>query len=596
MLGPRSAVLPALLLVLLIAVPALAAPPLMSYQGFLTDDQGTAFDGTANLEFALFDSLAGGVALWSETHAGVPVAAGLFHVALGSTSPFDASLFTSDSRWLETRVEGTPLTPRRPMLSAPFALRAAVADVALSGGSGDDWENTGADVYRPSGNVGIGTSAPTEPIHVVDPLFARVLLDRSGGSSVKLDASLTSASVGTNGAHPFRLTTNNAVRMHIDSDGEVGVGTTSPGARLDVRGDGTQDPLHVYDSSSTLALTVDADAQVGIGVSVPAHTLDVSASATDAVHAVQASTTGSQAAVHAQTASASAGAAGVKGFATNASGQAAGVFGSCSGTGGFGVRGENTAGGYAGGFAGDVIVLGELVAQQGADVVTIDGTSVSGTGAFAMGSGADMTLDSGSALTLTSGQDLLLDAAVDLSASAGSDLSLSAAGLMTLSSASNDVRCSGRLGIGLAGSAAFYLQLAQNSAAKPTSNTWTIFSDRRLKQNIQPIQGALEKVLALQGVTYEWIDPASQGGMDGVYMGLIAQDVEPVFPEWVSVDARGYRTLTVSGFEGLMAEALRELQAESIRERAALESRCRELEARVLGLESRLESRLFGSE
>lgn len=110
------------------------------------------------------------------------------------------------------------------------------------------------------------------------------------------------------------------------------------------------------------------------------------------------------------------------------------------------------------------------------------------------------------------------------------------------------------------------LRLLTDSAIKPGSNTWTIFSDRRLKKNIEPLSGALEHLLQLRGVTFNWIDPATQGGITGTQMGLIADEVQRAFPQWVGRDSRGYQTLTVGGFEALTAEALRELRAEKDRQ------------------------------
>ena len=108
--------------------------------------------------------------------------------------------------------------------------------------------------------------------------------------------------------------------------------------------------------------------------------------------------------------------------------------------------------------------------------------------------------------------------------------------------------------------------LATDSAAEPGSNTWTIWSDRRLKKNIEPLSGALERLLQLRGVTFQWRDPASQGGITGTQMGLIADEVSRAFPQWVGRDPKGYQTLTVGGFEVLTAEALRELRAEKDRQ------------------------------
>lgn len=145
----------------------------------------------------------------------------------------------------------------------------------------------------------------------------------------------------------------------------------------------------------------------------------------------------------------------------------------------------------------------------------------------------------------------------------------------------------GNLGLGTL-APLFQLQLSANSAAKPTSNTWTILSDARLKKNVEPLRGALERLLALRGVTFDWIDPSTQGGCDWKQTGLIAQEVERVFPEWIGTDPNGYKTLTVAGFEALTTEALRELRAEKDAEIAALRT---ELEVQRLRLE-RLEARL----
>lgn len=127
----------------------------------------------------------------------------------------------------------------------------------------------------------------------------------------------------------------------------------------------------------------------------------------------------------------------------------------------------------------------------------------------------------------------------------------------------------GRVGIGFA-DPSFQLHLSQNSAAKPTSNTWTVSSDARLKTDVRTIEHALDRLLALRGVRYRWKDPSTQGGMDGTYTGLIAQEVEPIFPEWISEDREGFKQLTVIGFEGLVVEALRDLRAEKDEEIARL--------------------------
>lgn len=250
----------------LLAQPATAAtPPMIHYQAYLTDDGGTPVNGTVDLEFAIFDSSATGTELWMETHSGIQVQEGVFSVALGSLANLDTGIFDSGNRWLETRLNGVPVTPRRPFLSVPYALRAQVAETALTGGGDGAWVVDGSNVYRPDGNVGVGTNSPTERFHAVSPLFARLRLERTGGSIVQLDASGSTGAVGTQSLHPFRLLTNNTVRVHVDTDGEVGVGSTTPDGKLDVRASGGQDVLNLYDNAS-LVMSVVSGGKVGIGV------------------------------------------------------------------------------------------------------------------------------------------------------------------------------------------------------------------------------------------------------------------------------------------------------------------------------------------
>jgi hypothetical protein len=99
-------------------------------------------------------------------------------------------------------------------------------------------------------------------------------------------------------------------------------------------------------------------------------------------------------------------------------------------------------------------------------------------------------------------------------------------------------------------------------ARKPGGGSWTSSSDLRLKKKLSALTHSLERLLRLRGVQFEWKEPEKMGNLSGPQTGLVAQEVEKVFPEWVTADAEGYKELTVRGFEALAIEALRELKNE----------------------------------
>lgn len=119
--------------------------------------------------------------------------------------------------------------------------------------------------------------------------------------------------------------------------------------------------------------------------------------------------------------------------------------------------------------------------------------------------------------------------------------------------------------------------VATGNALKPGGGAWGSTSDVKLKKNIKPLKTALDNLLKLRGVFYEWKEPEKHANLTGLQMGLIAQEVEEVFPDWVGTDANGFKTVTVRGFEALTIEALRELKAEN----EALKVKYKELEAKT---------------
>lgn len=85
----------------------------------------------------------------------------------------------------------------------------------------------------------------------------------------------------------------------------------------------------------------------------------------------------------------------------------------------------------------------------------------------------------------------------------------------------------GNVGIGLT-NPAYKLELGLNSAAKPTSNAWTVTSDQRLKKDIVPYTNGLEDLLRIEPVWFTYNGLAGMPQDRGV--GVIAQDLQKVAP------------------------------------------------------------------
>ncbi|MDO7852979.1 glycine-rich protein, partial [Hymenobacter convexus] len=101
-----------------------------------------------------------------------------------------------------------------------------------------------------------------------------------------------------------------------------------------------------------------------------------------------------------------------------------------------------------------------------------------------------------------------------------------------------------------------------NGNVQATNVTYT--SDARFKTHVRPIGAALASVLALRGVRYEWNALGVQrGGKAGAgQVGLIAQELEKVYPELVFTDAQGYKSVNYAQLTPVLIEALKEQQAQ----------------------------------
>ena len=119
------------------------------------------------------------------------------------------------------------------------------------------------------------------------------------------------------------------------------------------------------------------------------------------------------------------------------------------------------------------------------------------------------------------------------------------------------------LGVGTAGSGTAGEIRAINNVTAYYS------SDKQFKENVQPIQNATEKVAAIGGKTFDWTDAylEAHGGEDGYFVtksdfGVIAQDVQAIFPIAVRTREDGTLAVDYSKLVALAFQAIVELKAE----------------------------------
>jgi hypothetical protein len=146
------------------------------------------------------------------------------------------------------------------------------------------------------------------------------------------------------------------------------------------------------------------------------------------------------------------------------------------------------------------------------------------------------------------------------------------------------------IGVGIRTTNPAFTLHVNGEAGKPGGGSWSNASDVRLKSNVQDLRGSLENLLKLRGVSFIYNDPEAIHELPGERIGMIAQEVAEVFPDWVNEANDGYLRLTFRGFEALVVEALRELRREKDEEITSLNMQLQELKTQNQALEERLSS------
>ncbi|MEW6100709.1 MAG: tail fiber domain-containing protein [Candidatus Omnitrophota bacterium] len=116
----------------------------------------------------------------------------------------------------------------------------------------------------------------------------------------------------------------------------------------------------------------------------------------------------------------------------------------------------------------------------------------------------------------------------------------------------------GRVGIGT-NQPKSKLDIRGGDARIDAGYAWLVGSDLRFKENISTLNNLLNKILSLRPVSYNV--KGNRSGQDR-YFGLIAQELEEVFPALVFTDKDGYKYIDYGKMSVLLLEAVKEQQKE----------------------------------
>jgi len=550
------------------AVSASATTRLIPVSGTLTAD-GTALRGSVSVTFSLYEAQEGGDAIWQETQQLTADARGRYSAYLGATSPLPQDAFANEkARWLGVDADGH--AQRRVMLVAvPYALRAVDADTlggkpvssflqadaagravradgivvadALVGGTGVPnqlvkWtggETVSSSIITesPANRIGIGTTDPDEG----GLLQSKV--------TIRSPDTLTALAVANQSGQPrwalntyadgsiisFDRATGDYLPGWVQRGGRIGVSAVDP------TGGGVVDSkltVRNLDNNTGFAILNEANGR-RFAINTLANGGWLMYDGGNNTWNPGLLQRGGNVLLGTQT-SASAK------FTVQAS------------TGLFGIWAQTTD---TIGLAGYATTTGLGTLGQSQDGIGLYGYSVNGVGLRVFSGGPIQAVFSGFG-----------------------NVGISTPNPLDRLHVADDIR----VGSGMTGCV---------KDADGTVIAGTCASDRRFKKGVSPFGASLDKVARLRPVHFYWRSdefPDKHFGNSESY-GLIAQEVEDILPELVTVDEKGYKAVRYSALPLHMLQAIKELKgendalkAELKAQREAMEERLRRLEAAII--------------
>lgn len=600
------------------AASGVGVPRLIRFSGIVRDGDKKPMKGVVGITFALYKDQEGGAPVWLETQNVELDNSGHYTALLGASKSdgLPSEVFASgEARWLGVQVQGQEEQARTLLLSVPYALKALDAETVGGkpasafmaapvsgagyasgtragivnpdlGGTGTAhfipiWKTStklgNSILFQTGGNVGIGSTTPAAKLDVTGGAFIRGVLNlpadglvvgtnqlvAAGGNvgiGIAGPSAKTEIGVASEGTLALRLdsgpnafldvtptnaggrfqtemsTVNNRDLIFLPGTGRVGIGQASPTAKLEVGGPG----------EGTLTLRL---------LSGPNVFLDFTPTNTNGRFQTVLNTVNNRDLVLLP------GSTSGVGIGTTSPNAKAEIAVANEGT--LALRLDSGANSFL-----DVTPTNaggrfqtQLSTVNNRDLIFLPGTGRVGIGQTSPTAKLEVGGPGEGSLTLRllSGPNVFLDFTPTNTGGRFQTVlnTVNSRDLILLSG-------SGRVGIGTTSPANMFEVAAGGTTL---ADAWTTRSSRRFKTNIQPLEGALEKIEQLQGVSY-------QRKGDGKHeIGVIAEDVAQVVPEVVSRDPE---TKEVQGVDyarlaALLIEAVKSQQAEIEQLRARVE-------------------------
>jgi len=624
---------------------AQTVPNLLSYQGRVTDASGVLIGNSAPVNravtFRIYSGSSGGSALYAETQTAT-ISGGEFSVLIGNGTGVSGSPGPSapaspvktlndtlnstayQSLYLGITVDdGVPSTvdaeisPRQQLVSGAFAFRAGVAQAVVSGAVntamiGDSqistnkvaasaitsakiadanitnaklanstitatkldttsigvWTPSGNNVYRSAGNVGIGQTNPGFPLNFANALGDKISLWGNSGAhfgfgiqnnllQIHTDTSAADVAFGSGSSASFTET------MRVKGNGNVGIGTAVPVAKLDVNGTGRFGNDTAKIGNIDVGFFGDG---ANIGLRAPANGASWFQSASGASTWMQVANSGN---------------VGIRNINASSALQVTGV-----------IHAHDSSVGPDNGYNGVIRTtrpqsVGQHINMTRAGNAVWSLGYVPNSNTFGIGGGAANDTSFNPFFRIaTNGRTM-----INTTDSTQGDLNVGTTGLVSVGSRNGSA---GYCRVRYDNAGRFFFEGFNTSI---NNGSWRGFSidgnsdidwqsDRRLKKNIVDAEPMLDRLMQLPFRRYNWKDTTDVNPIKE--FGVIAQEVEPLFPDLIGRGEDGIMTVGYTSFATIACKAIQELKVETDASLESLSSELEEKDARIVDLEARL--------